>query len=146
MYIWKHTIEPLQHHTLGPDSTQPLLLHGRTNLASMHNTYYLNLITCMFMSHVAEIILNLINFSDNVGATLHSDNWHKMAVAVIRLLPKSRLNSQKGNHTAPFPCFSQCFPSDSFPCSHLPSPTLRGEHGQGCKVDAWCNWECRITQ
>ena len=71
-----------------PDLTQPSSLRGRTSLASMRNTYYLNLITCMFMSHVAEIILNPINFSDTVGATLHSDNWHKMAVAVISALAK----------------------------------------------------------
>ena len=52
------------------DSTQPSSLRGLTNLASMRNTYYLNLVTCMFMSHVAEIILNPVNYSDNVGATL----------------------------------------------------------------------------
>ena len=63
----------------------------------------------MVMSHVAEIILNPINYSDNVGVTLHSNDWHKMAVAVTQLLLKSRLDSQKGNHTAPFPHFSQCF-------------------------------------
>ena len=69
------------------------------------------LITCMVMSHVVDIILNLINYSDNVGATLHSNDWH--TVAVTQLLLKSRIDSQKGNHTAPFPCFSQCFPKVS---------------------------------
>ena len=80
----------------------------------------------MFMSHVAEIILNPINFSDNVGATLHSDDWHKMAVAVTRLLLKSRLDSQKGNHTAPFPCFSQCFPIRLVPMQSFTQPNPLG--------------------